>query len=60
MDIPSGCTTSSLEGVVCKLQKALNGLKQSPRACFDLFSLAIMKYRFRQSNLNHTMFLKHR
>jgi len=60
MDIPPGCTTSSLEGVMCKLQKVLNGLKQSPRAWFDRFNLAIMKYRFRKSNLDHTMFLKHK
>ena len=60
MDIPSGYTTSSSTGVVCKLQRALYGLKQSPRAWFGRFSLAMRKYGFQQSNSDHTLFLKHR
>ena len=32
MDIPPGFTSSSGTGVVCKLERALYGLKQSPRA----------------------------
>ena len=39
---------------------ALYGLKQSPRAWFGRFSLAMRKYGYRQSNSDHTLFLKHR
>lgn len=59
MDVPPGFTTSSQTEVVCKLQKALYGLKQSPRAWFGRFSLAMRKHGFRQSNSDHTLFLKH-
>ncbi|XP_058084056.1 uncharacterized protein LOC131231771 [Magnolia sinica] len=48
MDTPSGYTTSSKAKVVCKLQQALYGLKQSPRAWFGRFSLAMKKYSFHQ------------
>ena len=58
MDIPPGYTTSSSTKVVCKLQRALYGLKQSPRAWFGRFSLAMKKYGFQQSNSDHTLFLK--
>ncbi|KAL6337829.1 hypothetical protein AAG906_002294 [Vitis piasezkii] len=60
MDIPLGYMTSSKTEVVCKLQKALYRLKQSPRAWFGRFSLAMRKYGFTQSNSDHTLFLKHR
>ena len=60
MDIPPGYMTSSKTKVVCKLQKALYELKQSPCAWFGRFSLAMRKYEFTQSNSNHTLFLKHR
>ena len=60
MDIPPGYTTSSKTEIVCKLQKALYGLKHSSRAWFGQFSLAMRKYGFTQSNSDHTLFLKHR
>ena len=60
MDIPLGFTTLSQTKVVCKLQKALYGLKQSPRAWFGRLSLVIKRQGFKQSNSNHTLFLKHR
>ena len=59
MDVPPGFATSHAR-VVCKLHKALYGLKQSPRAWFGRFSLAMKKYGFKQSNSDHTLFLKHR
>ena len=58
MDIPLGYTTTSKTEIVCKLQRALYGLKQSPRAWFGRFSLAMEKYGFQQSNSNHTLFQK--
>ena len=42
-----------------KLQRTLYGLKQSPRAWFGQFSLAMKKYEFQRSNSDHTLFLKH-
>lgn len=60
MDIPLVYTASSNMEVVCKLQRALYGLKQSPRAWFRRFSLAMKKYGFRQSNSDYTLSLKHR
>jgi hypothetical protein len=59
MDIPPGYTANSKSEVVCKLQRALYGLKQSPRAWFGRFSLAMKKYGYIQSNSDHTLFLKH-
>lgn len=59
MDIPPGYTATSTTEVVCKLQRALYGLKQSPRAWSGRFSLAMKKYGFQQSNSDHTLFLKH-
>ncbi|RVW35157.1 Retrovirus-related Pol polyprotein from transposon TNT 1-94 [Vitis vinifera] len=60
MDIPSGYVANTEGNVVCKLQRTLYGLKQSPRAWFGRFSTAMKKYGFQQSNSDHTLFLKHR
>ena len=60
MDIPPGFETLSKAEGVCRLQKALYGLKQSPRVWFGQFSSAIRKHGFKQSNLDHILFLKHR
>jgi hypothetical protein len=60
MEVPPGYTTPFKTEMVCKLQRALYGLKQSPRAWFERFSLAMKKYGFQQSNSDHTLFLKHK
>jgi len=60
MEVPPGYTTPFKTEMVCKLQRALYGLKQSPRAWFGRFNLAMKKYGFQQSNSNHTLFLKHK
>ena len=57
MDIPPGYI-STTPGTVCILQRALYGLKQSPRAWFGRFSIAMRKYGFQQSNSDHILFLK--
>ncbi|GAA0169378.1 hypothetical protein LIER_23881 [Lithospermum erythrorhizon] len=44
---------------VRKLQKSLYGLKQSPRAWFDRFSKEVKRLGYRQSQADHTMFIKH-
>ena len=60
MEVPPGYTGSIETKIVCKLERALYGLKQSPRAWFGQFSSAMRKYGYRQSNSDHTLFLKHR
>ena len=40
-------------------RKSLHGLKQSPRAWFDRFLQAMIRYGFRQSQGDHTLFIKH-
>ena len=59
IDIPLGFVSSTQEKVVCKFQKELYELNQSPRAWFGQFSLAMRKYGFKPSNSDHTSFLKH-
>jgi hypothetical protein len=60
MDVPPGYTAKSETEVVCKLQRALYGLKQSPRAWFGRFNVAMRKYGYKPINSDHTLFLKHR
>ncbi len=45
---------------MCKLKKALYGLKQSPRAWFGRFTVAMKSWGYRQSNGDHTLFIKKR
>ena len=40
------------------MKKALYGLKQSPRAWFGRFTKAMKKFGYRQSNSDHTLFIK--
>ncbi|CAA6671188.1 unnamed protein product [Spirodela intermedia] len=49
MTIPPGYPLSNQSKVVCRLKKALYGLKQSPRAYQG----------YKQSNADHTLFIKH-
>ncbi|CAL5418427.1 unnamed protein product [Camellia sinensis] len=58
MDIPPGFSSQSTVGKVCRLKKALYGLKQSPRAWFDRFLKAMLRFGYKQSNADHTMFVK--
>jgi hypothetical protein len=48
IDIPPWYNTSSKAEVVCKLQRALYGLKQTPRAWFSRFSSTLGKYGCKQ------------
>ncbi|RVX16274.1 Retrovirus-related Pol polyprotein from transposon TNT 1-94 [Vitis vinifera] len=43
---------------VCKSKKSLYGLKQSPRAWFGRFTKSMRAFGYRQSNSDHTLFLK--
>ena len=51
---------SSCKGEVCKLKKSLYGLKQSPRAWFGRFSTTMKEFGYKQSNSDHTLFIKHK
>ena len=55
---PPGFTDDFQPGEVCKLGRTLYGLKQSPRAWFGRFTEVMMKYGYKQSNSDHTLFLK--
>ena len=59
MNIPSSFDDSNSIGKVCKLKKSLYGLKQSPRASFKRFTHAMLKWEFKQSQGDHTLFIKH-
>ncbi|RVW32997.1 Retrovirus-related Pol polyprotein from transposon RE2 [Vitis vinifera] len=59
MDLPPGCMVSEKQcQKVCKLKKSLYGLKQSPRAWFGRFTKSMRAFSYRQSNSDHTLFLK--
>ncbi|KAJ0666336.1 putative RNA-directed DNA polymerase [Helianthus annuus] len=60
MEVPPGLEKDSNSREVCRLKKSLYGLKQSPRAWFGRFTLAMKEYGFKQSNSDHTLFLKRR
>ncbi|CAL5395906.1 unnamed protein product [Camellia sinensis] len=59
MDIPAGLETTLNSNKVCRLQKSLYGLKQSPRAWFERFTKAVKGYGFVQCQSDHTLFVKH-
>ena len=59
MDIPPGYTHQEQEKLVCKLERSLYGLKQSPRAWFGRFCKAMKTYNYIQSDSDHTLFYKH-
>lgn len=58
MDVSPGFSSLVTEGKVCQLKKALYGLKQSPRAWFDKFLKAMLRFGYKQSHADHTMFIK--
>lgn len=57
MEVPPGF--ESKKGMVCRLKKALYGLKQSPRAWFGRFTKVMIKLGYRQSQGDHTLFIRH-
>ena len=61
MELPLGIKNgSSCKGEVCKLKKSLYGLKQSPRAWFGRISTTMKEFGNKQSNSDHTLFIKHK
>jgi len=59
MDLPPGYDGQVAVGTVCKLKKALYGLKQSPRAWFGRFTKVMINLGYKQSQEDHTLFIKH-
>jgi hypothetical protein len=59
MEIPPGFASRIEKGMVCKLKKALYGLKQSPRAWFGRFTKVMLALGYKQSQGDHTLFVKH-
>ena len=56
MEAPPGFSTGFEKHEVCQLKKALYEFKQSPRAWFGKFTDAMKRYRYKQSNSDHTLF----
>ena len=58
MNIPLGFEGNT-GNKVCKLKKALYGLKQSLRAGFGRFTKVMKEFGYKQSQGDHTLFIKH-
>lgn len=58
MNLPPGFKKFGIDKV-CKLNKSLYGLKQSPRAWFECFGKVVRNLGYSQSQADHTMFYKH-
>jgi Reverse transcriptase (RNA-dependent DNA polymerase) len=48
MDMPPGLVAPSEGNLVCRLKKAIYGLKQSPRAWYEKISLTLVKVRIKK------------
>jgi Reverse transcriptase (RNA-dependent DNA polymerase) len=59
MTLPPGYKSTSDPSSVCKLKKAIYGLKQSPRAWYARLSFSLLKINFIKSTTDSTMFVKH-
>ncbi|CAN1141771.1 Retrovirus-related Pol polyprotein from transposon TNT 1-94 [Linum perenne] len=59
MTLPPGYEKTLGPGKVCRLNKSLYGLKQSPRAWFEKFGTVVKRFGFIQSQADHTMFINH-
>ncbi|KAK9044876.1 hypothetical protein V6N11_058767 [Hibiscus sabdariffa] len=58
MKVPPGLQHIEGANKVCKLNKSLYGLKQSPRAWFERFTAIVLKNGYKQSLADHTLFIK--
>jgi Reverse transcriptase (RNA-dependent DNA polymerase) len=59
MTLPPGHKNESDSSLVCKLKKAIYGLKQSPRAWYAKLSFSLLKINFVKSTTDSSMFIKH-
>lgn len=58
MDTPLGFQMPGAKGKVCRLKRALYGVKQLPRAWFKRFQVAMITNGYKQSQADHTLFVK--
>ena len=58
MEQPLGFVAQGEIGKVCRLQKSLYGLKQSPYAWFGKFSHAVEKFGLQKSKSDHSVFYR--
>jgi len=59
MELPPRCIMQIKGSTkVCRLKKSLCELKQSPRAWFGRFTNFMKSIGYKQSNSDHTLFLK--
>ena len=56
MVLPPGLSSTSSSDV-CKLKRSLYGLKQAPRAWFDKFQSTLIRFSFKQSQYDSSLFL---
>jgi Reverse transcriptase (RNA-dependent DNA polymerase) len=59
MTLPHGYKDDSNKDLVCKLNKSIYGLKQSPRAWYGKLSHSLLLYNFVKSTTDSSMFIKH-
>ena len=57
MEQPPGYVAQG-EDRVCRLKKAIYGLKQSPRAWFEKFNIVVMQDGFQRCAVAHSVFYK--
>ncbi|CAJ2657775.1 unnamed protein product [Trifolium pratense] len=58
MEQPPGFVAQRGRSLVCKLQKSLYGLKQSPRAWFSRFSKVLQQFGMTRCESDHSVFVK--
>jgi len=59
MELPPGYDEQVATRIVCKLKKDLYGLKQSSREWFGRFTRVVTSLGYKQSQGDHTLFIKH-
>jgi Reverse transcriptase (RNA-dependent DNA polymerase) len=58
MTLPSGYKKECDAIIICKLNKSIYGLKQSPRTWYGKLSSYLTYYNFQISSADHSLFLK--
>lgn len=59
MEQPPKLVAWGSHGFVCRLHKALHGLKQSPRAWFGRLSTVLQEFGMTRGEAGHSAFCKH-
>jgi Reverse transcriptase (RNA-dependent DNA polymerase) len=59
MNLPPGHPKENDKNLACKLNKSIYGLKQSLREWYAKLRSALVSFKFKVSNSDHSMFFKH-